>query len=177
VRDTDAGGQVGYREIRQVAAVAAVDGRGSADFFSGNNPDLMSLAGLQLVDELFLVPLLPHFLGVQVQKRPLDDHAALQSEILLYQVPHGPWVHLMMSCQMPYASLRICSQGPLDLGDGGDSPDSSLTSVSQPWHDVLTIILQLFDFETRLLLSPSLPQIWRWCWPARTFLAISLRQA
>jgi hypothetical protein len=45
----------------------------------------MRLAGLQLVDEL-LTPLLPGFLGIWGQKPTLDDHAALQSEVLFYQV-------------------------------------------------------------------------------------------
>ncbi len=145
-RDADARVHIVYREVHQVAAVAAVDGHiRSKDFFIRKNPDLMRLAGLQLVDEL-LTPLLPHFLGVWGQKRPLDDHRPLQSEVLLHLVPCGPWVHLMMPRQLLYASLRIFSHGRLDLGDGGDSPDRSLTSTPQPWREVLTVILQLFDF-------------------------------
>ncbi len=67
-RDADVGVHVGYKEVHQVAAVAAVDSQDySEDFFIGKNPDLMRMAGLQLVDEL-LAPLLPGFLGVQSQK-------------------------------------------------------------------------------------------------------------
>jgi hypothetical protein len=55
----------------------------------------------------------------------------------------------MMPCQLPYASLRICSHGRLDLRDGGDSPDSSLTSASRPWREVLAVILQLFDLKNQ----------------------------
>ncbi len=107
-------------------AVVAVDGHvHSEDLLIGKNLDLARLAGLQLVDQL-LASLLPRFLGVRGQKRPLDDHAALQSEVLLYQVSHAPRVHLVMPCQMPNAPLRVCGNGPPDPGDGGDSPDSSL---------------------------------------------------
>jgi hypothetical protein len=84
-QDADCGVHVGYREVCQVTAVAAVDGHvHSKDFFIGKNPDLVRLAGLQLIDEL-LTPLLPCFFSVGGQKRPLDDHAALQSQVLLRQ--------------------------------------------------------------------------------------------
>jgi hypothetical protein len=108
----------------------------------------MRLAGLQLADEL-MAPFLPRFLGIWGQKRPLDDHAALQSKVLPYQLPHGPGVHLVMPCQLPYAPLRICSDGPLDLGDGSNSLDSSLTTASRPWREVLAFILQLFDLKNQ----------------------------
>jgi hypothetical protein len=46
-RDADARVQIVYREVHQVAAVAAVDGHvRSKDFFIRKNPDLMRLAGL-----------------------------------------------------------------------------------------------------------------------------------
>ncbi len=100
----------------------------------------MRLAGLQLVDQI-LAPLLPRFLGVSGQERPLDDHMALQSAVLLYQLPNAP--------------LRICGDGLPDPGDGGDSPDGSLTSTSLPWREVLPVILQLFDLENQ---APTDPQ-------------------
>jgi hypothetical protein len=112
------------------------------------------LAGLQLVDQL-LAPLLPRFLGVRGQEQPLDDHAALQSEVLPYKVPHGPGVHLMKPYQLPNAPLQICSDGAPDPGDGGDSPDGLLTSASWPLREVLPVILQLFDLENQ---APTDPQ-------------------
>jgi hypothetical protein len=99
----------------------------------------MRLAGLLLVDE-FLAPLLPCFLDILGQKQLLDNHKALQS-----QVPHGPWVHLMMPCQLPDASLRIFSHSRLDHSNGGGSLYHSLTFAPQPCHEVLAVILQLFD--------------------------------
>ncbi len=100
-RDADAWVHIGLREVCQVAAVAAVvEHIHSEDFFIRKNPDPMRLAGLQL-DEL-LATLLPHVLGVWGQKRLLEDHAALQSQDLLNQVSHGPWVHLKSSCLMLY---------------------------------------------------------------------------
>jgi hypothetical protein len=80
---------------------------------------------------------------------------ALQSEVLLYQVSYGPGVHLMKPCQLPNAPLRICGDGPPDAGDGGDSPDGSLTSASRLWLEVLPMILQLFDLENQ---APTDPQ-------------------
>jgi hypothetical protein len=148
-QDVDAGVLVSRREVRQVAAVAAVDSHlPSEDFFIGKILDLMRLAGLQLVDE-FLAPLLPRFLGVWYQMQPLDDQAALQSQVLFKQVPHGPWVHLMMPFQLSDASLRIFSHGRLDCGDGGGSPNRSLTSAPRQWREVLTVILQLFNFKNQ----------------------------
>ncbi len=94
-------------------------------------------------------------LGVRGQERPLDDHVALQSEVLPYKVPHGPGVHLMNPCQLPNAPLRICGDGSPAPGNGGDSPDSSLTSASRPWREVLPVILQLFDLENQ---APTDPQ-------------------
>jgi hypothetical protein len=114
----------------------------------------MRLAGVQLVDEL-LAPLLPCFLDVRGQKQLLDNHAALQSKVLPYQVPHAPGVHLVMPCKLPYGPLRICSDSPPDLGNGGKSPDSSLTSPSRPWREVLAVILQLFDLKIQ---APTDPQ-------------------
>jgi hypothetical protein len=61
----------------------------------------------------------------------------------------------MMPCQLPYASLRICSHNPLFLADGGDSPYSSLASAPWPWREVLAVILQLFDFKNQ---APTDPQ-------------------
>jgi hypothetical protein len=72
-------------------------------------------------------------------------------------------VHLVMPCQLPDDSLRICSHGLPDLGDGGDSPDSSLTSASGPWREVLAVILQLFYLKNQSPTAPSSPKIWRWC--------------
>jgi hypothetical protein len=86
---------------------------------------------------------------------------ALQSEVLLYQVSHGPRVHLVMPCQLPNAPLQICGDGPPDSGDGCDSPDGSFTSASRPWHEVLPVILQPFDIENQAPTDPSLPEIWR----------------
>ncbi len=88
----------------------------------------MRLADLQLVNE-FLAPLLPRFLGIWGQKQLPDNHVALQSQVLPNQEPHGPWVHLMMPCQMPHASLRIFSHCRLDRGNGCGSPDHLLTSA------------------------------------------------
>ncbi len=69
----DAGVDVSHREVIQVVAVAAVDRK---------NPDLMGLAGLQLVEES-AAPLFPHYL-----------HAC----------PHCPWVHL----QCTASCLLLC---------------------------------------------------------------------
>jgi hypothetical protein len=52
--------------------------------------------------------------------------------------------------------LRICSHGPPDLGDGSDSPDSSLTSASRTYREVLAVILQLFHLKNQ---APTVPQI------------------
>jgi hypothetical protein len=51
--------------------------------------------------------------------------------------------------------LRICGDGSPDPGDGGHSPDGSLTSASRPWREVLPVILQLFDLENQ---APTDPQ-------------------
>ncbi len=94
-------------------------------------------------------PLLPRFLGIWGQKRLLDIHAALQSQVLLNQDSYGPWVHLVMPCQLSDASLRIFSHGGLDHGDGGECLDCSLTSAPWPWREVLAIILQLFYLKNQ----------------------------
>jgi hypothetical protein len=60
-----------------------------------------------------------------------------------------------MPCQLPDASLRICSHGLPDLGDGGNRPDSSLTSASGLWRGVLAVILQLFYLKNQ---APTDPQ-------------------
>ncbi len=112
----DAGVDVSHREVRQVVAVAAVDRK---------NPDLMGLAGLQLVEE-FAAPLLPSFLECLGSEAATDNHMPLHSQVLLHQVPHCPWV---IELPVPHASLRICSLGRLDRGDGSGSPDLSLTSL------------------------------------------------
>jgi hypothetical protein len=61
----------------------------------------------------------------------------------------------MMPCQLPYASLRICSHRPPDLGDGGNSPNSLLISASRPRREVLAVILQLFYHKNQ---APTDPQ-------------------
>jgi hypothetical protein len=106
----------------------------------------MMLAGLQLVEE-FLTPLFPRFLGIWGQKPPLGNHTALQFQVLLNQVSHGPWVHLVMPCQLPYASLRIISHSPLDCG-------LSAFSAPRPWHEVLAVILQLFYLKNQAPADP-----------------------
>jgi hypothetical protein len=60
----------------------------------------------------------------------------------------------MMPCQLPNAPLRICGDGLPDPGDGGDSPDGSLTSASRPWREVLPVILQLFYLENHAPTDP-----------------------
>ncbi len=124
---------IGHRSVRKVAVV---DGHiPGEDIFIGKNLDLMRLAGLQLTEE-FPAPLLLHFLSVWGQKQPLDDHTALHTHLLLYQVPHCPWIHAMLSCNLPHAVLRIFSHGH-PHGDGSSSPDqlllsSPLAAVSGP---------------------------------------------
>jgi hypothetical protein len=49
------------------------------------------------------------------------------------EAPNFPWVHAMVSCQLPHASLRIFSNSCLDLGDGSISLDPSLFSAPWPW--------------------------------------------
>jgi hypothetical protein len=60
-----------------------------------------------------------------------------------------------MPCQLPNAPLQIFSNGSPHPGDGGGSLDGLFTSTSQPWREVLPVILQPFDLKTRLLLTPS----------------------
>jgi hypothetical protein len=60
-----------------------------------------------------------------------------------------------MPCQLPNAPFRIYGDGPPDPGDGGDSPDSSLTSTSRPWREVLPVIRQPFYLEYQ---APTDPQ-------------------
>ncbi len=106
-RDAEVGIHVGYREVRQVEAVVAVDSHvHSEDLLIRKISDLARLAGLQLVHQL-LTPPLSCFLCIHGQKQLLDDHAALQSEVLLYQVSHVPRIYLVMPCQLPNAPLWI----------------------------------------------------------------------
>jgi hypothetical protein len=63
-RDEDAGVHINSMEVRQAAAVAAIDSHDPReDFFIGKIPDLIRIKSLQLVEE-FLAPLLPHFLSI-----------------------------------------------------------------------------------------------------------------
>jgi hypothetical protein len=84
----------------------------------------------------------------------------------------------MKPCQLPNAPLRICGDGPPDPGDGGDSPDSSLTSASRPWHEVLPVILLLFDLENQASTDPQFAaNVALVLAHVELFLAISWRQA
>jgi hypothetical protein len=112
----------------------------------------MKLAGFQLVDEL-LTPLLPRFLSVQGQKQPLDDQVALQSQVLLNQVSHGPWVYLMMPCQLPYASVRISAMAAWTF-----AMEAKVWTVLLPLSCSVRSWLSscsIFILKTRLLLIPS----------------------
>jgi hypothetical protein len=74
LKKTDAGVHISHREVRQVAAGAAVDGRVPSDdlFITHKKTDPTRQAGLQHVEK-FAASLLINFLSVWGQKQPLDD--------------------------------------------------------------------------------------------------------
>jgi hypothetical protein len=59
-------------------------------FSSEKNPDLITLAGLQLVEE-FATPLLPHFLSLWGLRKPLDDtqHSIPKSSFIRFLIVLG----------------------------------------------------------------------------------------
>jgi hypothetical protein len=62
-------------------------------------------------------------LGVWDQKRPLDDHTAVHSRVLLNLVSHGPWGPSYDA--LPATLCFSEDHGHLDRGDGSESQDRS----------------------------------------------------
>ncbi len=58
--------------------------------------------------------------------------------------PQCPWIHAVVPCQPLHALLRIFSHSCLDCGDRSLCPNTLLLSAPQPWHQVPTIIQELF---------------------------------